>query len=181
MPKIILNGVDYYKSTISGGDSVEWSQIVTGGTKIAEVTINGDMTEVYAPSGGSSGHNYSTQEQVVGTWIDGKPLYERIITGNLNGASSGTFYINYADISAEAEEVIFYDGYIRYNYNLAGTDLVWLNINTSTADNNFKITTQNQLMAGGVSTNRLAIFLSNANWAKMDLYRIKVQYTKTTD
>jgi hypothetical protein len=44
MPKIILNGVDYYESTISGG--------------------------------GSGGHNYSTQEQVVGTWIDGKPLYE---------------------------------------------------------------------------------------------------------
>lgn len=25
------------------------------------------------------GHNYSTDEQVVGTWIDGKPLYERTI------------------------------------------------------------------------------------------------------
>ena len=78
MPKIILNGVDYYESTISGGDSVEWSQIETSGTKIAEVTINGDMIEVYAPSsGGSSGINYSTQEQVVGTWIDGKSIYQK--------------------------------------------------------------------------------------------------------
>lgn len=77
MPKIILNGVDYYKSTISGGDSVEWSQIETGGTKIAEITINGDMTEVYAPSGGSSGITYSADEQVIGTWTDGKPLYQK--------------------------------------------------------------------------------------------------------
>lgn len=26
--------------------------------------------------GGSSSHNYSTTEQVIGTWIDGKPLYQ---------------------------------------------------------------------------------------------------------
>lgn len=31
--------------------------------------------------GGSSGHNYSTTEQVIGTWIDGKPLYEKVVTG----------------------------------------------------------------------------------------------------
>ena len=28
---------------------------------------------------GSSGHNYSTDEQVVGTWIDGSTLYEKTI------------------------------------------------------------------------------------------------------
>lgn len=26
---------------------------------------------------GSSGHNYSTEEQIVGTWIDGSPIYEK--------------------------------------------------------------------------------------------------------
>lgn len=31
--------------------------------------------------GGSAMHNYSTEEKVVGTWIDGKPIYERTITG----------------------------------------------------------------------------------------------------
>lgn len=29
--------------------------------------------------GGSSGHTYSTSEQVVGTWIDGKTVYEKTI------------------------------------------------------------------------------------------------------
>lgn len=28
---------------------------------------------------GSSGHNYSTDEQVVGTWIDGSTIYEKTI------------------------------------------------------------------------------------------------------
>ena len=27
-------------------------------------------------------HNYSTEEQVIGTWIDGKPLYEKTYSGN---------------------------------------------------------------------------------------------------
>lgn len=29
--------------------------------------------------GGGSGHDYSTTEQVIGTWIDGKPLYEIVL------------------------------------------------------------------------------------------------------
>lgn len=30
----------------------------------------------------SGGHNYSTSEQIVGTWIDGKPLYEKTFSLN---------------------------------------------------------------------------------------------------
>ena len=29
-------------------------------------------------AGGSSSHEYSTTEQVVGTWIDGRPVYEKL-------------------------------------------------------------------------------------------------------
>lgn len=28
---------------------------------------------------------YSTEEQVIGTWIDGKPLYRKVLTGNSSG------------------------------------------------------------------------------------------------
>lgn len=38
--------------------------------------------------GGSHMHNYSTEEQIVGTWIDGKPLYEKTLI--LNNISLGT-------------------------------------------------------------------------------------------
>lgn len=57
------------------GSVVSWTQSQTTGTKIAEIDIDGTTTDVYAPSGGSV--NYSTTEQVIGTWIDGKPLYEK--------------------------------------------------------------------------------------------------------
>ena len=39
----------------SGGSSVSWNQIQTSGAKIAEVTIDGTKTDVYAPTGGSGG------------------------------------------------------------------------------------------------------------------------------
>ena len=34
------------------------------------------MLDVSGGGGSGSRHNYSTSEQVIGTWIDGKPLYE---------------------------------------------------------------------------------------------------------
>ena len=38
-----------------GGDSVSWTQIQATGTKIAEIDINGNSTDVYAPTGGGGG------------------------------------------------------------------------------------------------------------------------------
>lgn len=40
--------------------------------------------------GGDIAHHYSTNETVIGTWIDGKPLYQKTVTGlsvALNGAN----------------------------------------------------------------------------------------------
>ena len=44
-----------------GGSSVSWNQIQTSGNKIAEVTIDGTKTDVYAPTGGSSGGGSYTE------------------------------------------------------------------------------------------------------------------------
>ena len=42
--------------------------------------------------GGGGGHNYSTTEQVVGTWIDGSTLYEKTQYGGITFSSQGTWY-----------------------------------------------------------------------------------------
>lgn len=53
-----------------GGSSVEWSQIVTTGTKIATITIDEQSTDVYAPTGGGGGSTVSWNEiQTTGTKI----------------------------------------------------------------------------------------------------------------
>lgn len=53
-----------------GSGSVSWDQIVLTGSKIAEITINGEVTEVYAPNSGGSGSSVSWNEiQLTGVKI----------------------------------------------------------------------------------------------------------------
>ena len=149
------------------------------------VTIQYTKTIDTAGSGiwngqGGIAHHYSTTETVVGTWL-GKPLYERVIEGDLNGAYSGTYTINYSDISANIKELISYTGRIRYNYQMAGTDLSWYGFNYVNSAGSISVLLANQEKVGGSPANKLNIVLANQNWALMDLYKIVVQYTKTTD
>ena len=65
------NNYDIY----SPGISVTPIQLT--GTKIATININGTPVDIYSPN--SNGINYSTNEQVIGEWIDGKPLYRKTL------------------------------------------------------------------------------------------------------
>ena len=40
------------------------------------------------PSGPSSEHHYSTTEQIIGTWIDGTPVYEKTFVGQMGSSST---------------------------------------------------------------------------------------------
>ena len=53
-------------------------------------------------SGGGSGHTYSTTEQVVGTWIDGKNIYE--ITYNFSSAISVS-YNSYTETTIDSSNI----------------------------------------------------------------------------
>ena len=69
----------------------QYAYVSTNGTTISLAYHNGEMAslgdvnqlnetlerKVKNNGGGGSSHTYSTTEQVVGTWIDGKPLYEK--------------------------------------------------------------------------------------------------------
>lgn len=59
-------------------------------------------------SGGSSGHAYSTTEQVIGTWIDGKPLYEKTVY--LSSLSYDTNWHNVAHNISNLKRVIYFCG-----------------------------------------------------------------------
>lgn len=50
-----------------GGSTVSWSQIVTTGTKIATVTINGVTTDVYAPTSGGASYTDVTGTLAAGS------------------------------------------------------------------------------------------------------------------
>ena len=59
-----------------GGSNVEWNQIQTDGDKIAEVTIDGTKTDVYAPTGGGGSNVEWNQIQT-----DGDKIAEVTIDG----------------------------------------------------------------------------------------------------
>lgn len=50
------------------------------------------LLDVNSGGGGGSSIHYSTTEQVIGTWIDGKPIYQRVITGLSLTTNRGTAY-----------------------------------------------------------------------------------------
>ena len=56
----------------AGGSVVSADQVLNSGTEIGGVTVDGVRTAFYAPLP----QNYSTTEKVIGTWIDGKPIYQ---------------------------------------------------------------------------------------------------------
>lgn len=68
-------------------------QFVGGANVLDDATNN--KTIVSIPSGG--GHNYSTTERVIGTWIDGKTIYEKTISSDL--ALSTASWQNYTSLA----------------------------------------------------------------------------------
>ena len=112
--------------------------------------------------GGDSKINYSTNEQVIGTWIDGKPLYQKTFTQQLSG-NSGSIDIS----SLNAESAFIVNGY--YDADITKLDLNEI-INTS-------LYTYTHINTGSQYLN---IDCLNNVSANSTIY-ITIQYTKTTD
>lgn len=177
MGKIKLNGIDYGGGSGSG-DTVEWTQIEQSGTKIAEIDINGTSQDVYAPSGGGGGgsDDYTTTEQVVGTWIDGKPLYQITIAVDnpTKQTSGGRYYYqglynsNVLDF-AQVVSVAVYDSYYSRWYTLP-----YDRINGNESIDFFATTN-----ATGFALS--AHFAGSAPAYNITKLRYTIQYTKTTD
>ena len=114
--------------------------------------------------GGSSSHNYSTTEQVIGTWIDGKPLYEITLNPTVNRGSNT---LNHG--IANFKECIRIYGKCKYNNGSDVLPLPYVSIN-----NNYVIA------LGNVSATDYLIETGNGFSSIQDCY-VTIQYTKTSD
>lgn len=63
----------------------KWENDDESGGTVTDVEVDGvsvvnaqGVAEITIPTP-SAAHHYSTNEQIVGTWIDGKPLYEKVL------------------------------------------------------------------------------------------------------
>lgn len=118
--------------------------------------------------GGTSGSSestpniYSTEEQAIGTWIDGKPVYRRVVefntpTTNKEETAIGTI--------SDLKTIVRMTG-----MSLVGSEFLHLPVNT---------TTDTYFIATGVKSDG-TIYCQQNGLPNMKSYLI-IEYTKTTD
>lgn len=95
-------------STLASLTDVDLSNLEDGQIIKWDAT-NSKWVNTNESGGGGSSHTYSTTEQVIGTWIDGKPLYQKSYelpnTVNISNSTNLTTYM--ADITSTLERFIF--------------------------------------------------------------------------
>ena len=120
-------------------------------------TVPTGWTEIADPN------TYSTNEVRIGTWIDGKPLYRKVITDS--ATTAGDRDISIADISYDYLELV------SFNVVVAGT--YCLNVY---GDQN-----SNDKIRAFINRNSNNIVWSRGtSWPNASFYGT-IQYTKTTD
>ena len=145
------------------------SFVIELGSEIARYYTDAKVTMFYTKTtdtAGSGEYNtlgvpmvhYSTDEQVIGTWTDGKPLYQRtIILNNETFNASGVYDLNVTSIIPDISNLFSDNTHSFYEFS------------------NYKRTFEKlvpedgHILAYGVSNRQIAIGY------------ITVQYTKTTD
>lgn len=209
----------------SGGSTVKVTQVQTTGTKIAEINVDGNKTDIYAPtSGGGSGHaienasgteltqrdtlqfgegfkvtddstnektvvdldklatgelddifddlppaveptyhKYSTVEHKVGTWIDNRPIYEKVVTGTVVVGNWFSF-----GVSEEIDNV-YIQGIIKDANNTS--------IILPYANGNYTLS----VLANANGHNGQFEFLGNTIYSTGHTYILNIRYTKTND
>lgn len=120
-------------------------------------------------SSGSSGNGkvYSTEETVVGTWIDGKPLYRKVVKYTL-------------------ETPKFYPSYPNFDTGIRNIDYIMMDVQVSNGDNNLQYFRTKQAFHGYLEKATgyyHFVFVASGNLlnAEAGLYVFVFQYTKTTD
>lgn len=96
-PYVYKSGGQWYILSADNWGNVKF--ITLRYTKTTDVAGSGNWNTDGVPT-----HHYSTSEQVIGTWIDGKPLYERVFTG-LSIALNGNDWVYFND-PTDIENVI---------------------------------------------------------------------------
>ena len=117
--------------------SIEWIVTIQY-TKTTDQAGSG----IYTPQGQLAVH-YSTDEHVIGTWIDGKPLYEKVFTG-LSVALNGISWVNLVNIQ-DAEFCLSVKAYRTQNPSyakipIAECDVSNGNVRVSTVSSTFNMT-----------------------------------------
>lgn len=127
-----------------------------------------------ADTGGGSQEVYSTKEQVIGTWIDGKPLYRMtIVKPNFSAqliSSSTIVILDYSSVSNTYHMDSFVNAYGCFE--VQNDKLVYKHMVPGTyGDKGFYV----------IIPNSIDFHVGNYTGSPTFRYWITLEYTKTTD
>lgn len=128
-----------------------------------------DATSQKWVNGAGGLHEYSTTEKVVGTWIDGRPVYEK--TFYQETLTNGTWnkFPSQGDALDNVDRTIDIRGVVWSSTLNCEVPINYTIINDTTCVSNYNKT-----------ENKVALYLNRNNTSWSDAYVI-IQYTKTTD
>ena len=146
----LTDGVEY-RITDANTDSTKARNITYDNTEsgIEATSVQGAIDKL----AGGSKFVYSTEETICGTWIDGKPLYRKVIT-NIEFSHGTT---NYEHLISDIEHIYIPEWYLRYS-------------DYSTACN-YHIT--------NIQVDNTKVSITADNWG--NTLHVVLHYTKTTD
>ena len=154
-------------STLAGLDDVD-----TTGVSDGDLLGYDSNSNKWIPQTPSSGHNYSTTEQVVGTWIDGKPIYEKsYLYENSSGSSASSEIVVVNDFGTDKE--IIPGGLQGAFYATTGANypVPWADCNGSSGNST----------GLWISDGKIKLRIRNDSYSSVYKLRITAQYTKKTD
>ena len=120
------------------------------------------------------GHNYSTDEQVIGTWINGKPLYEKTFSwGELNLSSL---------LTQKEHNIANVDkGFVVSAWGYRQLDGFWKNVIGNTVGTFTDDTNIVRGIVWGMDSTYLKFRTNGTTGLVCDECYVVMQYTKTTD
>lgn len=155
-------------------------------TEVKAVGLNADSLNDIIQSASVQGNAvagnglvYSTTEQVVGRWINGKPIYQKTFTSVLPTATTmGSIVYSYIDIGAQVETVVDQKGKFHTLSNGLWHDTIFdMDINSG-----WNYAVKSLVYDNSAPNNANKILIGNADTAWNDApLHITIQYTKTTD
>lgn len=120
--------------------------------------------------------NYSTSEQVIGTWINGKPLYEKILSGTLGSYSTSTITTD-LDVALNVETAFIHEAFL---INSSGTATNFPVIAFDVDPDTMAVTDKSNKVSYVGTVQKVRIIQNNSQ-SDGRTYYIRVRYTKTTD
>ena len=149
----------------------------TNEATVLDVDTNVDLSVIHAPgmAGNVEGHIYSTEEHVVGKWINSKPIYEKTVVLSKSNLQSGQ---------------------TNYNHNIANIEYLTLNdtmsfLHETSYNETWQLGSHNNTSTYAfhlvfISTTSIGIYISDSLFSRLnttsnDVVVLTLQYTKTTD